>query len=368
MTGLRRFLCLGGLFWCWLTCQGPVVVAQDKPSRAGSEPRETIVQVELLSGTEGGALSSQAWLKVFEEFEVELIIRRGLVTDKPELREKTVGTLRYVTLIGKLTRSGDIEFPGKMFGRGDAAALKEWLDELKTYGVQGIPTGKPLWGLSKQQFEELFAGLSEPVSTEPRGLTIPAGIEALGIDPKCPLRWSTAAEASYRELASDTSVVQGLKGFTKGTALAVLLKERGFGFRPNRVPSGAIELLVVPWPEDPFEAWPVGWPTQVTPSTLLPSLYKLGNLDVPKAPLLQVLERAAVETDIPILIDYDGLARQGFDLETLEVEFLLKKSNWSLALRTMLVPQKLQREIWQDEAGRGFLWITPLGPARRPSR
>lgn len=344
----------------------PNASAQTPPGSAVDAPRSTILNIELLAGADGGALHAQAWGKLFEDWDVSLVVKRGLVDDRPDIKEKTVGTLRYVTLIGKLDRAGDIAFPEHKFSRGQQRELKEWLDELKTYGIQGTPAGKPLWGLSKPQFEELFTAISEPLKQPVINLSLPAAIEQLQLPVKYPLRWSTEAEAQFRNLRTENTVRQEVAGLSCATALAILLNDRGFGFRPNRTPQGSIELVVLPVSEDPLEQWPIGWPPQQQVPHLLPGMFVMTNIEFEKAPVSDILEIASGLSETPILVDHAALLKQQIDLTKIEVQQPLKKTTWSLALRYLLVPKKLNREYWQDEGGRGFVWITPIGKPARP--
>lgn len=358
---LSRGLCLG-----LLLCAGLMIAPlHAQPSNLTADGvRSTILEVELLSGADSGALHAQAWGQLFDRWNISLVIRRGLVDDKPETSEKINGTLRTVRLIGRLERDGQLQFQERRFSRGQSTELKEWLDELKTYGVQGAPSGKPLWGLTKPQFEALYASLSVPLKGEVFGDTLPVAIEKLALPSEYPLRWSTAAEKAFVALGPQNLVRQRLTGFTTATALAVLLNDRGFGFRPNRTPAGAIELLVDRRADDPLEQWPVGWPAQKQVPQLLPGMFVMMNISLQDDPALPILEVASEVTKTPILIDYASMARSGVDMQQLRVSHPLKKTTWSLALRAILVPNKLNREYWQDEAGRGFVWITTIGKPR----
>jgi len=343
------------------------VSAQSPPKSAVDAPRSTIINIELLAGADGGALHAQAWGKLFEDWDMSLVVKRGLIDDQPDIKEKTVGTLRYVTLIGKLDRAGNIAFPEHKFSRSQQREFKEWLDELQTYGIQGSPAGKPLWGLSKPQFEELFNAISDPLAQPVIELSLPEAIEKFQLPVKYPLRWSTESEAEFRKLGPENTVRQEVAGLSKATALAILLNDRGFGFRPNRTPQGSLELVVGPRSEDPLEQWPIGWPPQQQVPHLLPGMFVMTNIEFEKAPVSEILEIAAGLSETAILLDHAALARQQIELSKILVEHPLKKTTWSLALRSLLVPKKLNREYWQDEAGRGFVWITPIGKAARPA-
>jgi hypothetical protein len=330
---------------------------------AADHPRTTIVQVELLSGPDGGALTAQDWRSVFQTLDVEVLIRRGILDDKPAVKEKIVGTLRYVTIIGQLDRNGRLQFPDKTFNRGDGPKLKEWLDELKTYGSQGAPSGKPLWGLSKTQFEQLYAALATTSDEDLVGEPLVAAMARLKLPAAYPLRWSTAAKEQL-DLAGDKVVVrQSLAGFTRATQLAVMLNDHGCGFRPNRTPAGSLELVVeVQSPQS--DHWPIGWPVDKQAPHAMPGLFAMTTIELDKTPLVDLLPAAAELTGTPMLLDYAELARRQLDPAKIRVEHRYKKTTWSLALRAMLVPQKLNREYWQDEAGRPFVWITAVGKSR----
>ena len=81
----------------------------------------------------------------------------------------------------------------------------------------------------------------------------------LQLSEKYPFRLSVAAEKTLA--APGVKQRPGrlqLRGFARGTALAILLSQSGLGFRPNRTPSGKMELLGVRT-EDGQQIWSIGW-------------------------------------------------------------------------------------------------------------
>jgi len=352
------------LLAAWLV-NGAAIFAQQPPLKpVAAASTKTILEVELLTGPDGGALQAQEWRTVFEKLDVPVTIHKAVLDEKPDVKERTVGTLRYVTAIGKLERQGRITFPDHSFERSDSVKLKEWFDELKTYGRQGAPDGQPLWGLSKQQFELLYQSLAELSNIELQGLPLDRAATDLKLPETYPLRWSTTAADRLKRLGEQNTARQRVAGFTKATALAIALNDRGFGFKPKRTPSGSIELVVEPQARDRNELWPVGWPLQRQAPELLPGLFTMSNIELHNEPLMDVLNTAAELSEVGILLDYASLDQRQVDLGALKANFKLKKTTWSLALRGVLVPQKLNREYWQDEAGRGFVWIVPVGKER----
>lgn len=349
----------------WLMAVGLAVLVPGlalAQATVADRPRTTVLQVELLAGADGGALTAQDWRSVFQSLDVEVQIRRAVLDDKPEVKEKVVGTLRYVTVIGRLERNGQLTFPERTFARGDGPKLKEWLDELKTYGSQGAPTGKPLWGLSKTQFEQLYAALGATSAENLQDLELRAALTRLKLPVAYPVRWSTAAQEQFEQLR-DARVRQSLPGFTKGTQLAIALSDLGFGFRPNRTPAGQLELAIeLQTPQS--DHWPIGWPLSAQAPLAMPGLFAMTEIEFDRTRLLDLLPAVGEATGTPLLLDYAELSRRNIDPASLTVQQQYKKTTWSLALRAMLVPQKLNREYWQDEAGRAFVWITPIGKVR----
>lgn len=358
---MHRFLTL--LIFMITLASVTMVRGQDGPV---GRVRSTTVEVELLTDPNGAGLQAQAWRTQFEQLGVGLRVRRPVLNDKPGVSERVVGTLRYVTAVGQLERSGKIIFPGKAFTASDGAKLKEWLDELKTYGAQGSPNGKPLWGLTEKQFKVAYDVLTAVQKTSVAGKELPAAVAALELPANLPVRWSTAArEYLERRVAEGrTTAVHDTTGFSKATALAIALNDQGLGFRPNRTPEGIIELLIEPQAEDRPEHWPVGWPVQEQVTAVLPGMFVMVNVALEKLPADEVIADVAKATETSIFIDRAEFERRGIDLSKLLVSHPLKKTTWSLALRAMLVPKHVNREYWQDEAGRGFVWITATGKPR----
>lgn len=328
-----------------------------------SKPRVTIVELKLFANTDGGGLHSQQWSKLLEPMDVSVQIQRPTVNDKPEVRERNVGTIRYVTAVGTLDRGGRLSFPGRTFEQGDGAKLREWIDELKTYGAQGTPDGQPNWGLSKDQFNLLYSSLLKPVEAETIDLPVAEAISKLPLPAKFPVKFSQAASAQLRLLGPKANVRQDVRGFTASTALAIILNDCSLGFRPNRTPADGLELVVEPI-EQRKDLWPVGWPLQKQRLKAAPKLFAMTPIELDQVPLTDLLTTVAELTETPVMIDNYEIEKAKIDLSKLDVSFKRASTSWSVALKTMVIPKKLSREIWQDEAGRTFVWITTNRPGR----
>jgi hypothetical protein len=323
----------------------------------------TVIDFELLQAEGGGGLHGQQWLKVLEPLDVSLRVRKPILGDKPEMKEREAGKTRYVTAIGTLDRSGNLIFPDRTFAPSDATKLKEWINELRTYGIKGTPVGKSLWGLSEEQFATLFDGLLKKVEFETENLPLKQAVTKLPLPSEFPLRWNSDAVEKLAKLGDKARVRQELKGFSAALALALTLSDNGFGFRPNRTPSGVIELLIEPR-NSKLEQWPIGWPVQRATFKAAPKLYAMVPIELSDVELSDVLIAISELAETPILIDYAELDAKQIDLEKVKVSFPRKMTTWSLALRQMVIPKRLTRELWQDEAGRVFVWITTTRAGR----
>ena len=332
-------------------------------SVAKTAPSKTFIEVKLFTKSDGGALHSQQWGKFFEPLDVTLQIQRPTLNDKPELRERHVGTLRYVTVIGTLERSGNILFPNRSFELADGPKLKEWLDELRTYGAQGAPDGQPLWGLSKEQFNRLFDSLLKPVEAELLDLSIREAVTKLPLPEQYPVRWSKAADELMVRPGAMNRTRQDLRGFSAATALAVMLNDGGLAFRPNRTPAGGLELLVEPLGQR-TEQWPIGWPLQKQRIQAAPKFFAMTTIELDQVELPDLLVAITELTETPVLLDHHEIEARSIDLKKLKASYKRGQTSWSVALKKIVIPQKLTREVWQDEAGRVFVWITTNRPGR----
>jgi hypothetical protein len=161
-------------------------IGEKPPQR--SEPSSTTLYIDLFASDPTQPAQSQTWGRVFDQLGHRVRIQTGGTEDEPKISESNRGPLRTVTLTGKIDRRGTLSFPGKVFNPGDDQALKEWLDELKSYGAQGSPVGQPRWGLNADQFQGLFSSLAEVVENDVTGLPLVDVVRGFGFGIDIPLR------------------------------------------------------------------------------------------------------------------------------------------------------------------------------------
>lgn len=326
------------------------------PRKASSSVPVTRLSFEVLLAPQTTGIDAQRWGPVFQRLGESVRFRQPLLDDRPDVTETTRGRTRLVTITGELKPDGTLAFPGKSFRLSETRRLAEWIQELRTYGAQGAPDGKPGFGLSGTQLEQLLRSLEVTVHEEVGGDSILKAVPRLGFPDSLPVRFSSAAEERLVRLPSGIVAPHGLKGMSRGTALAILLRRAGLGFRPGRTPAGTLQLLVVP-AEESDGLWPIGWPLDRPPVQAAPEYVSLKVFDLDDEPLTDVLESAREETGIRILIDVRGIAEADVDFESMTVTQRPRRMTWAGLLDRGTFPD-LMAELLQDEAGRPFVWLT----------
>lgn len=325
---------------------------------------ETDVSLELIAGATAATEHAQAWGQRLQKLGIQFQTRQAVNGDKPEVKEQKLGRLRRVTVVAVLDRNGKILCSDRAFTLAEADKLAEWIRELKTYGAQGAPHGKPLFGLDERQFTGVMRELSAPVTAEATGLTLEAALAKLPLPEKHPLRITPEAQRAASTIDSAKRLRTDARGLSVGIALAATLAEFGLSFKPLRTPEGKIELAVSPR-EAGQDAWPIGWPLDPDKpqGQLVPALFKTVPVSLDEVPLTDVLTAASQAAEVPLLIDHQAIEKEQIDLSELKVTVANRKTTWGLLLRQVTTPHKLGRRIVADDSGKPFVLITTLKEA-----
>lgn len=336
-----------------------------QPRRPSTRPKEaanskTMVSVELVAGMGGVGYQAQLWRPVFEQLGVDVRIRTGNINDKPEVKEDTVGTFRRVTVIGKLDRRGQIVLPDRTFSRSQSANLGKYLEDLKKFGQQGNPTGKPLWGLNAEQFGDFYKAFSVKVEKSAKDKSLEEAMKELDLPAQYPVRMSEKANDWLKsEFPRPPKFRQSVEGFSLGAAFAMVLNEYGLGFQPTRTPAGKIEISILPIRET-TKVWPVGWQLKDSRHKTAPSLFKLVPIDLDNLALLDVLNAVSVKSKVPVRYDHWRIEANRLDLDTMRVSYPSRQTSFSLLLRGVTNRNLLAYDLKIDELGQPFIWIKPL--------
>lgn len=356
-------LSVGNLAGGRLSAQSPrkPIKTARLPDDGFVKAEETEVSLELIATAAAATEHAQAWGQRLQKLEIQFQTRQAVAGDKAEVKEKQLGRLRRVTVVAVLDRNGKIVCHDRAFTLAEADKLAEWIRELKTYGAQGAPQGKPLFGLDDRQFVAVMRELSVPVEIDTEGLSLEAALAKLPLPGKHPLRMTPEAQRATRDLDSDKKLRTDARGLSVGTTLAATLGEFGLSFKPLRTPDGKIELSVSPR-EAGQDAWPIGWPLdpEKPQGQLVPALFKTVPVALDDVPLTDVLTAASQASEVPLLIDHHAIERAEIDLSELKVTVPNRKTTWGLLLRQVTFPHKLGRRIVADDSGKPFVLITTL--------
>ncbi len=329
---------------------------------AGSAPdSSTTLQIDLTTSDASQVLHSQNWGRVFDQLGRRVRIKTAGGEEDLSIRETVRGSLRTVLIAGRIDRRGALVFKGRTFQPGEERALRDWLDELETYGAQGNPAGQPRWGLTSEQFQSLFESLAADVSIELEGQPLVDAVRTLGFGTDIPIRVSEAAAGKWASGQNPLIVRQDVRGLTRGSALALLLNDHGLCFRPLRTPGGAIDLVILDRAATP-DPWPIGWEPRpdVPRSDYAPGLFAFDLIGFLDRPVTETLAEARKRAGCPIVIDLPGVARKDIDLSQRTFGLSQKKTAWILVLQPALGGTGLVPQIRVDEAGRGFVLIGPF--------
>jgi len=167
------------------------------------------------------------------------------------------------------------------------------------------------------------------------------------------------ADAALREL----KIEEELKEFSRGTALAAILRPAGLVLTPRRPPGGKLEYYVSK-PVAGRESWPVGWKADQSEREVLPELFTAINAEISEVPLAEALEAITERLKVPVLLDQNAMAFYDVDMTKVEVSLPAKRMIYALILDKLLSQARLKYELRIDEANRPLLWITTIQPLR----
>lgn len=369
---------IGAIALCW-SLVSPVE-AQTRPSTTqrgsltstsvddSSLPLKTSIEFELVApGALAGDTRTRDWAELLQEQGASVRIRQPLFDDELGVTEKVRGTLRWVKVIATFDDMGKLILPEETFSRSDSQRLNEWIEELKLYGAQGSPEGKPLWGLSEEQFNTLFTAMSEPVPVNSYGETLDVAIQQMNLPASYAVRYHSTAAAHLASMQPVDPVRQRLAGLSRGTSLAIMLADYGLGFRPLRTPTKEIELVIQPL-TDISDPWPVGWDLdkETRRGDLAPNLFKMVPVKFDNIPVQAVLDEIASVTGVPVVVNHYLAKQKEINLDEITLSYPSRKAAWISVINSAAARNRMKQELRLDEQSHPFVLIAPFIPRPRP--
>jgi hypothetical protein len=299
-------------------------------------------------------LAAQKWTKALGDLGLASVRFRPLQNgDQTGIRTEGSGDTAVYQITALMNNHGALITPGGQFLLSDSARLKKWLEQVQSGG--GQPGAKTVFGLSPKQFDEVKRALSAPVGFPTKGARPEQVIEHIRGMLMMPLAIDPTIAKS---LAADDPVRDQLQGLSLGTALAAIARTAGGVLLPRAGRNG-LELTLTA-PQAGGEMWPIGWPPEVKDeSKIVPKLFDFTRVDIDGVPASQAIDAIESRLGVPMLFDYNNMARQRVDLKK-PVKVTAGQSYYRHILDRVLFQAGLKAEVRLDDAGNPFVWITTL--------
>jgi len=321
---------------------------------SAAEPR---IDIEVCTEPGFSITGAGEWNTLLGELGLSSVRIRGAKPgDAPEIkRSGTDGSPAY-RVVGILSADGKLNLPNRgRFSTSDKARLAAWFDKVRADGIEAIATRPGAFGLLPSQLVEVHEALKGPVRFSTKGQA-PRDV-AKKIADSLSLKFITDT-ISQRALGSPDPVADELQGLSAGTAIAAVLRPLGLVMVPEKA-DGKLRLRIAD-SRGVKEHWPIGWPPKAAAGETVPELFKFLNVEITDFSLGETLEAIGGRVKVPIVIDYNALARLEVDLATTKVELPKANTFYGKALDRILIQAKLKYEVRADEADKPFLWISGI--------
>lgn len=315
------------------------------------------VEIVLTTDRDFPALEVQEWHQLFKQLGVSsLQIRQATASDKVQLKTSGSEKAPIYRVTGALTARGDLLVPGHRFKLKDAAGISSWLSSLKKYGPAGPPTRPKLFGMEDEDIERIQADLKTKVDFTTQGKRRADVVREIAED----LNYELTLDRQAIELLDEAGTLdEELQGFSAGAALAYVVRPAGLGLAPSA--SGGELSYAMKAGARESQVWPVGLSVESQRQKLLPNLFEFVDVEIAKGtPLSTALVALSEQLQVPLLLDYNGLAAADIDPAKTPVELPPKRLAVSQVLSRVLGPHLLTSELRIDDGGKTFLWITPV--------
>ena len=314
------------------------------------------IRFELVTEAGFPITGAQRWMETLSKLDVDGVrIRSAGPADTPSINESG----NNIRVVGVLTARNTLRLPGGNFSMSDQAGIARWIKRTKRDGEPNKQPDQAAFGLTSHELVALHQALGAPVSVKTKGQPIDKVVRSIASK----LRFDvTASESVDFTLKQSEPVLDELKGMSSGTALASALRPKGLVLVPKNSPT--LELMITDVRSAP-ESWPIGWPAEKETRELVPKFYDFVPVEILEQPIGDVLNVLQPRVKVPFLFDYNGLAREQIDLKTKKVSFPSRRTFYKKVIDQLLFRAKLKEEVRVDEAGKPFLWISPLKASRR---
>jgi hypothetical protein len=235
--------------------------------------------------------------------------------------------------------------------------LGDWLGTLRSGAAAQAAAGpRPPFGIPPEQLAATRREFAVPIDFATKDVALKDFVDTLRKKLKTPIAIDPSAAAP---IAASEVIHDDMQNLATGAALGAALRPAGLVFVPRWSANKQVELLVVAAPREGTNFWPIGWaPTAERPENqILPELHEVRDIELDDVPVMDLVAAVAERLKTPVLIDHNGVARQGIDPSKSRVSMPAGRSTYAIVLGRMLARAKLKYEVRIDDAGKPFIWI-----------
>lgn len=334
--------------------QSASMVSADEPA-----PSRRTLDVEVLIQSQPSyRINAQEWGRVFQQLGYSVKFREPRGGEGPRIEDQDRDELLSTRVVAAMSADGSIRIGNQKFDTETTQPLILALEEIRKHGAKGPPDSSPTWGLTDEQFKDVIQLLAAPVENSVELQSSVLALESIGLPGNMKMKFTDDAreQALGKKPESALETIE-LKGFTKGSAIAIVLAQYGLGFRPRYIAPGRFDIEIDCGNES-SNMWPVGWKPEQSFSEILPAYFRAIPLDVEDVTIAALVGAISEKIGLPHFSSASRLNANELDITTLK--YTRKNDRISPARLLTAIGDKMHLgfDVRVDEAGKMFLWVT----------
>ncbi|MBI1249706.1 hypothetical protein GC197_17920 [bacterium] len=318
---------------------------------AQADPRVTL-EVVTEKGISITAL--QSWNQLLNGKGADSVtVRPGRDGDKVGIEESNIGSSKSYRVKAILSRKETLNMPdGKVFTKSTIGSLPAWFQKLKVGGEDELNRQPGRGGMTRNERSDVMEKLSKPLTFSTKGQPMAELLGSVRELTGLNFEASSAMVAKVKLLSAEDEV----KGFSAGTAMAILLRAHGLIVVPKREVGGEVILHILEMGQSD-EAWPIGQPLRRSPADLCPVMFQFIEVEINGTPLMKAVDAIQPRLKTEIFFDHYKIAQDKIDTD-INVRYPKARTFYKKILDHILYQAFLSIDLTADEAGKPFLWVT----------
>mgnify|MGYP003381004918 CR=1 FL=1 len=321
-------------------------------------PRRTLDVEVLIQSQPAYRINAQEWGRVFQQLGYSVKFREPRGGEGPRVEDQDRDDYLSTRVVAAMAADGTIRVGKQKFDTEMTQPLVLALEEIRKHGAKGPPDSSPTWGLTDDQFKDVVQLLAAPVESPVELQSSVLAIESIGLPGNMKMKFTDAArEKAFGTRPETAPAALELQGFTKGSAIAIVLSQYGLGFRPRYIAPGHFDIEIDRGNESSNQ-WPIGWKPEQSFSEILPAYFRAIPLDVEDVNINALVGAISEKMAVPYFSSASALQAKGLDINALK--YTRKNDRISPARLLTAIGDKtdLGFDVRVDEAGKMFLWVT----------